>query len=308
MTAVDTASGPTADVPGTTPPLWRRIVPFSASSGRPRRHGRAAFRLALGWLVLLITLALLANVLPLKGYDTPDFDNVRQPPGLRFPEALGTDQLGRSMLSRLIFGARVSLAVGFISVGIGMIVGVTLGVLAGYFRKVTDGVINIITDTLLAIPPLVLLLGITVVLTPSLPNLIVGLAVLGTPTFIRLTRANTMTLARREFVAASAILGATRRRILWREIVPNVMIPVSAFCAEIVGVFIVAEASLSFLGLGVPPPQPSWGGMIADGYPDLATAPYLVLEPVVFMFLTVFSLKIVGDRMRARVDAREGVL
>ena len=276
--------------------------------GGARKRNRLAFWLAMSWLLLVIALAVLANVLPIKNYATPDFTNARQPPGLRWPEFLGTDALGRSELSRLIYGARVSLAVGFLSVAIGFAVGTTLGVLAGYLRGKVEVLINIIVDTLLAIPPLVLLLSITVVLTPSLTNLVVGLAVLGTPTFARLARANTMTLTRREFVSAAVILGAPSRRVLWREITPNVLVPVSAFCAEIIGVFIVAEASLSFLKLGVPPPQPSWGGMIADGYPDLATAPYLTLVPSVVLFLTVFALKVVGDELRTKLDPREGVL
>ena len=262
----------------------------------------------MGWLVLIVVLAVFANVLPIKGYATPNFNNVNQPPGLRWPEFLGTDNLGRSELSRLIYGARVSLAVGFLSVGIAFVVGTTLGVLAGYFRRATEAVINVASDTLLAIPPLVLLLGITVVLKPSLRNLVIGLAVLGTPTFARLAKASTQTMARREFVSASVILGARPARVLWRDIVPNVLLPVSAFGAELIGVFIVAEASLSFLGLGVPPPQPSWGGMIAAGYPNLSTAPYLTFVPVVALFLTVFSFKIVGDRLRARFELQEAKL
>jgi peptide/nickel transport system permease protein len=267
-----------------------------------------ALWLAVTWLLVIVVAALLAGILPIKGYGAADFNHVRQTPGLRWPEPLGTDGLGRSELSRVIYGARVSLAVGFLSVAIGFIVGTFLGVIAGYFRGKIEVVINVLTDTLLAIPPLVLLLGITVVLTPSLRNLVVGLAVLGTPTFTRLARASTLTVARREFVAAAQILGAPRWRVLLREITPNVLLPVGAFCAEIIGVFIVAESSLSFLHLGVPPPQPTWGGMIADGYPDLATAPALTFVPTVALFLTVFSFKVVGDRLRSRLDIREGVL
>jgi peptide/nickel transport system permease protein len=301
VTAVDTGQPMAAGQPGR-----RRWVPrFSLATATPRKRGRVAFWLAAGWLGLLVVLAIFAGVLPLKGYAAADFTHVRQLPGLRWPEFLGTDALGRSELSRIIFGARVSLAVGVVSVLVGMIVGVTLGVLAGFFRGLVEAVINIFTDTLLAIPPLVLLLSLTVVLTPSLTNLIVGLAALGTPTFTRLARANTMSIAQREFVSAATVLGATRLRILRREIVPNVILPVSAFSAEIMGVFIVAEASLSFLKLGVPPPQPSWGGMIADGYPDLAIDPWLVFVPTAVLFVTVFALKIVGDRLRARIDARE---
>lgn len=286
----------------------RRRTRFSLGSASPRRRSPVALWLAVTWLLVIVVAALLAGILPIKGYGAADFNHVRQTPGLRWPEPLGTDGLGRSELSRVIYGARVSLAVGFLSVAIGFVVGTALGVIAGYFRGKIEVVINVLTDTLLAIPPLVLLLGITVVLTPSLRNLVVGLAVLGTPTFTRLARASTLTVARREFVAAAQILGAPRWRVLLREITPNVLLPVGAFCAEIIGVFIVAESSLSFLHLGVPPPQPTWGGMIADGYPDLATAPALTFVPTVALFLTVFSFKVVGDRLRSRLDIREGVL
>lgn len=274
----------------------------------PKHRGRVAFWLATTWLVGIVILALFAAVLPIDGYDDADFSTIRQAPGLRWPEFLGTDALGRSELSRVIYGARVSLAVGFLSVAIGFVVGTTLGVVAGYARGKVETIINIFTDTLLAIPPLVLLLGITVVLTPSLRNLVIGLAILGTPTFTRLARASTLSLRQREFVSASLVLGATRRRVLWREITPNVLLPVGAFSAEIIGVFIVAESSLAFLKLGVPPPQPTWGGMIADAYPDLSTAAHLTFVPTIALFLTVLSFKIVGDRLRGRLDIREGVL
>lgn len=286
---------------------WRRDR-FALAAGRPRRRSGVALWLAVLWLLAIVLAAVLAGILPIKGYGEADFNHIRQGPGLRWPEPLGTDALGRSELSRVIYGARVSLAVGFLSVAIGFVVGTSLGIIAGYFRGKVEAVINIVTDTLLAIPPLVLLLGITVVLTPSLRNLVVGLAVLGTPTFTRLARASTLTVSRREFVAAAQILGAPRWRVVLREITPNVLLPVGSFCAEIIGVFIVAESSLSFLNLGVPPPQPTWGGMIAEGYPDLSTAPALTFVPTVALFLTVFSFKIVGDRLRSRLDLREGLL
>ena len=183
---------------GRKQPFARLRGPARAAARRQRHVG---FWLAVGWLALIVLLAVFANLLPIKGYATPDFTAINQSPGLRWPEFLGTDSLGRSELSRLIYGARVSLAVGFLSVGIAFAVGTTLGVLAGYFRRVTEAIINVFSDTLLAIPPLVLLLGITVVLKPSLRNLVIGLAVLGTPTFARLAKANTMSLARRELLA-----------------------------------------------------------------------------------------------------------
>lgn len=283
----------------------------AAETGKPmpriRRSRNMLLKIAIGWLVLIVVLALSASLLPLPGYDVR-IDKPGLGPSLDFARLLGTDNLGRSMLSRLIYGARVSLAVGVVSVLIGMIVGGTIGLLAGYLRGWFDKVAAIVTDSLLAYPPLVLLLAITSTMGSSLRSLVISLGLLAVPTFTRLARANTLAVAQREFVTASRALGGRQMRIVFREIMPNVIFPVASYAFVMAAVVIVAEGSLSFLGLGIPPPAPSWGGMISAAKDRLATQPHLVFIPAAAMFLTIFSLNVIGDWARTRFDVRESAL
>jgi len=296
----------------TTPTLTVVDVPdppaHAAEPAAPVRRPRDILvKLAAGWLILIVLLALFASVLPIPAYDVR-IDRPALGPSLDLARLLGTDALGRSTLSRLIYGARVSLAVGFVSVLIGMVIGGTLGLLAGYLRGVFEKIANILTDSLLAYPPLVLLLALTSTMGSSLRSLVISLGLLAVPTFTRLARANTMAFAQREFVTASRALGGRRLRIVFREILPNVVFPVASYAFVMAAVLIVAEGSLSFLGLGIPPPSPSWGGMIAAAKDRLATQPQLVFIPAAAMFLTIFALNVVGDRARRRFDVRESAL
>ena len=297
----------------TTPPALTVVdAPNPPARGadppaRVRRPRDILVKLAAGWLILIVLLALFASVLPIPAYDLR-IDKPALGPSLDLPRLLGTDALGRSTLSRLVYGARVSLAVGFVSVLIGMVVGGTLGLLAGYLRGVFEKIANILTDSLLAYPPLVLLLALTSTMGSSLRSLVISLGLLAVPTFTRLARANTMAFAQREFVTASRALGGRRLRIVFREILPNVVFPVASYAFVMAAVLIVAEGSLSFLGLGIPPPSPSWGGMIAAAKDRLATQPQLVFIPAAAMFLTIFALNVVGDRARRRFDVRESAL
>jgi peptide/nickel transport system permease protein len=273
----------------------------------PKRRGRWLFWLAAGWLVVISSLAILADVLPLEPYAVP-IGPPRQPPFWTWSEPLGTDQLGRSMTSRLIYGARVSLAVGVAAVTIGILVGGLVGLVAGYFRRATESIIGVLIDTMLAFPPLVLLLAITAVMTQSFRSLVIGLGVVSIPAFARLSRANTLPFGQREFVIAARSMGARHGRVLFREILPNVAFPVASYAFVVLAAVIVGEGSLSYLGLGIPPPQPSWGGMIASGRDLIATDPYLVFVPAAALLLTVFSFNVVGDRARRRFDVRESML
>jgi peptide/nickel transport system permease protein len=281
------------------------------SGSQPQRRGlsRAPIlvRFAIAWLTLIALLAIFADLVPLEPYDQT-IGSPAAGPGRGFSMWLGTDGLGRSNMSRVIYGARVSLAVGFISVAIGMITGGLLGLLAGYLRGRFEKFVNILTDTSLAFPPLVLLLAITATLGSSVRTLVISLGVLSVPTFTRLARANTLAFAQREFVLASRALGARVRRVVFRELLPNVALPVASYAFVVAAVVIVAEGSLSFLGLGLPPPTPSWGGMIASGRDRLESDPWVVFVPAAVMFLTIFSLNVVGDRARTRFDVRESSL
>jgi peptide/nickel transport system permease protein len=264
------------------------------------------FWLAVGWLVFVFAVAIFATVLPLPS--PTDMDMLERRAPFSAEHWLRTDGLGRDELSRLIYGARISLVVGVCAPVIGLVVGGALGMLAGYFRGRFETMVVGSMDVLLAFPPLILALAVSAYLGQSIFNLTLILGVLSVPAFMRVARASTLTLARREFVIAAQALGATHSRILLRELLPNVMLPLLAFFLLGVAVIIVVEGSLSFLGLGVPPPISSWGSMIGEGRESLDVAPRLAFMPAAAMFLTVLSFNLVGDTLRALTDPRQGAL
>ena len=264
------------------------------------------FWLAVGWIGIILVLALAADLLALPSPTDMDMLEKRMPPSAA--HWLGTDNLGRDMLARLIFGARISLTVGVASPLIGLILGGTLGMLAGYLRGRLETIIVASVDVLLAFPPLVLALALTAYLGQTVANLTYIIGILSIPAFTRVARASTLSIANREFVVAARALGATEARILVRELLPNVMLPLLAFFLLAVAVTIVVEGALSFLGLGVPPPAPSWGGMIGEGRESLEIAPRIAFLPAGAMFLSVLAFNIVGDTLRALTDPRQAAL
>jgi peptide/nickel transport system permease protein len=272
---------------------------------RPRRLGKL-FWMAIGWIGLVFAVAILAPILPLPSPTDMNMLDRRAP--LSTLHWLGTDGLGRDELARLIYGARISLVVGLCAPVIGVTIGGLLGLLAGYFRGRFEALVVGSMDVLLAFPPLILALAVTAYLGQSILNLTCILGVLSIPAFMRVARASTLTLSRREFVIAAQALGATHARILLRELLPNVALPLVAFFLLGVAVIIVVEGSLSFLGLGVPPPISSWGSMIGEGRESLDAAPRLAFLPAIAMFLTVLSFNLVGDALRALTDPRQGAL
>src|SRR5450432_3921873 len=280
-------------------------VVAAAPAMRARRLG-PLFWMAVGWGVLIFAVAVLAPLLPMPSPTDMDMLEKRAP--FSVAHWLGTDRLGRDELSRLIYGARISLIVGLCAPVIGVTLGGALGMLAGYFRGRFETLVVGSMDVLLAFPPLILALAVTAYLGQSILNLTCILGVLGIPAFMRVARAATLTLARREFVIAAQALGATHARILLRELLPNVILPLFAFFLLGVAVTIVVEGALSFLGLGVPPPVSSWGSMIGEGRESLEMAPRLAFIPAVTMFLTVLSFNLVGDTLRALTDPRQGAL
>ncbi|MDB5575931.1 MAG: transporter permease, partial [Bradyrhizobium sp.] len=251
---------------------------------RTRRLG-LLFWMAIVWMTFVFALAAFADLLPLPSPFHMDMLERRAP--VSAEHWLGTDGLGRDVLSRLIYGARISLIVGLCAPVIGLTIGGALGIIAGYFRGRFETLVVGSMDVLLAFPPLILALAVTAYLGQSLLNLTGILGVLGIPAFMRVARATTLTLARREFVIAAQALGASHARILLRELLPNVFLPLFAFFLLGVAVTIVVEGALSFLGLGVPPPISSWGIMIGEGRESLEIAPRLAFIPAVTMFLTV---------------------
>ncbi|MEQ9638428.1 MAG: ABC transporter permease [Alphaproteobacteria bacterium] len=291
---------------------------------RRRRRGRLGLRfwLPVGWIGLVLFFAITADLWPLPAPDTMDFLSTAAPPGTvgeiemaggdgkfaEFRYLLGTDNLGRDILTRLIHGARVSLTIGLVSPLIGLLLGGALGVLAGYYRGRVESVVVAAMDIVLAFPALALLLAITFYLGPTLLNLILALGFLSIPASARVARANTLSLANREFVLAAKAMGASDLYILVREIVPNVVMPLIVFAMLLVAVLIVAEGTLSFLGLSVPPPTASWGTMIEEGRERLDDTPHITMIPAAAMCLTVLSFNLIGDRLRGLIDPREGKL
>ena len=297
-------------IPATS--TWPRTVTAVAGLGAlwaalqilgERRYGRdfkLGLWLAITWLLLIIVVAALANHLPIDGYNKTKPGAALARPGLSFSQPLGRDSFARSNLSRVIFGARASLVIALLAVSLGLLVGSLLGLLAGYLGGVADALINIYANATLAFPPLVLLLGVVAVFHSSIWTLSLSLAFLSVPGYARIMRAQAVSLRQREFVLAARAMGATHRRIMLREILPNAVVPVASYSFIIAAVTIIAEGSISYLGLGIPPPQPSWGGMIADGAVKLKTAPHVVFVPATVMFLTVLSFNRVGDAVRKR--------
>lgn len=279
-----------------------------AGASRRRKKGSGIlFWAALAWVGLVVFAALFAGFLPLADPNLVNIPDKLQPP---FADGgiLGNDGLGRDVLARLAYGARVSLQISIAAVSVGILVGGTLGMLVGYFRGIFETLIMSLINIILAFPALILLLFIVAVRGQSLSAITIAISFLSIPVYTRVARATTLAVSQREYVLAARALGATDSRILFREIMPNVILPVVAFGLVALGVIIVAEGSLAFLGLSVQPPDATWGSMIAEGKRHLSTTVWVALVPSVVMFLTVLSLNFVGDILRSRFDVKESAL
>ena len=259
------------------------------------------------WVVIVAVLALIAPLLPLQH---PSYLPLTTPsylrPDLFHTYPLGTDGNGRDVLARLIYGARISLLIGLGCTAVAVAVGTTLGILAATYKGGIDLVVRVVADTVLAFPPLVFLLALVAVLRPSLGTLFLAFCVLGIPTLIRLSRATALRLAERDYVTAARSLGARRTRIMAKELLPGVLRVVLPYAMVIVAALIVAEASLSFLGLGVQAPTPSWGNMIAGAQNVLQQDPQGVIIPAIVLFITVVAFNRLGEGAR-RVLGHEGL-
>jgi peptide/nickel transport system permease protein len=274
----------------------------------PRTLGRL-FWLAVGWIALIVALAVLAPWLPIKD---PDHNFIvrgagRPPYSPSAQHWFGTDQDARDMFSRTIWGARTSLVVGFAAIVLGMAIGGTLGILAGYFRGWWDKIVTFVFLILLSFPSLVLAILITTLVDRSLFTISATLGVLAIAPIGRLARATTIQYSDREFVVAARTLGAGHGRIIVRELLPNVVIPMGALALLGMAVAIVAEGALAFLGLSVEKGS-TWGKLILIGSSssrDLSEAPWMAFTPILVLFLTVVALNFAGDRVRTYFDVKE---
>jgi glutathione transport system permease protein len=262
-----------------------------------RRFRRKHVALAAGVILLLIILAAIAAPL-IAPYDpaTPDYDNVLAGPSLA--HLFGTDSYGRDILSRVIWGGRISLSVGFISVIVGGMVGVTLGLLSGFFGGWVDSLIMRGADVLFAFPGLLLALAVVAVLGPGISNVIWATAVFGVPAFARLVRGDTLALKQAVYVQAARSIGVSRLKLVTVHILPGTMPGVIVNASLRLGNNILTAASLSFLGLGAQPPSPEWGAMLADGRSYLGVADWLTLFPGLAIFVTVLAFNVLGDGLR----------
>ncbi len=283
---------PALEVP---PPQRRR------SARLVRRFFRR--RLSVFGLVVLVLIVALAAFAPLFGDpETGDFGALLQPPSGAHP--LGTDDLGRDTLARIAYGARVSMQAGVLATLLAMAVGVPLGLVAGYYRGWADLVISRATDLLLAFPFLILAVGLAAILGPSLRNVVIALGISALPSFIRVTRGEVLGLREQDYVAGAVADGAGDGRILARYVLPNAVSPLLVQATVTIPEAIIGESVLSFLGLGVQPPTPSWGTMLSAAQGFLSQAPLLAVWPGLAIALAALSFNLVGDGLRDVLDPR----
>jgi peptide/nickel transport system permease protein len=267
------------------------------------RHASVAFWLALTALGLVVVGAVFAERLAPFGPGEQDITQRLKPPTLG-GHLLGTDELGRDILSRLLYGARISLLVGVIAVGLSCPVGMLVGVIAGYAGRRVDDVLMRITEVQLAIPTILLAIAVIGVLGPGLTNVILTLTVTGWTLYARLIRGETLAVKQRDYVLAARAAGAGDLRIMGRHVIPNVLSPLIVVAVFAVANMIILEATLSFLGLGVEPQVVTWGRMLNAGRLYLGTAWWLMTFPGLAIFVTVLAVNLVGDHLRDWLDPR----
>jgi peptide/nickel transport system permease protein len=308
-----------AEFGGIASPNLERVREFEAMRGVPEAAPTVTraksgglgvvFWICFGWVALMVLLAIFASALPLKGPNVQDYTAVNVGPSIH--HLFGTDDLGRDLLSRIVFGSRVSLIIGFASVGIALVVGGVLGLLAGYTGGWADTILNAGSLVILAFPALLAILVIEAFWTPrSLLKLTIIFAVAGVPSLFRVIRATTLSFATREFVVAARTMGATTWRILFRELLPNVVPAAVSFALIGVAVAIILEGSLAFLGLSISLPTASLGNIVNEGVQNnnLSLNAFIALWPSLYIFLMLTALNLMADRLRTRFDVRAGNL
>ncbi|MDE2335489.1 MAG: ABC transporter permease [Rhodospirillales bacterium] len=274
----------------------------------PRRAALRRFmahRTAMVGLVVVLAFILIAVAAPLVARDSPDATSwtaIRKAPSLI--HWMGTDENGRDVFSRVVYGARASLLAGVVAVAIAAGIGVPVGLLAGFLGGLVDALVGRLVDAMLAVPFLILAIALAAFLGPSLTNAMIAIGVAAAPVFQRVSRAAALDVATNDYVEAARALGNPPWRVAMRHVLPNIMPPVLVQCTLAVASAIIAEASLSFLGLGQQPPAPSWGSMLNSAQQFLTQAPWLAIFPGAAIFLAVLSFNLVGDGLRDALDPR----
>ncbi|MFH6784547.1 MULTISPECIES: ABC transporter permease [Methylobacterium] len=278
-------------------------VAASAAPSAWRRATRSpGLAIGLAMVIAVVALAILAPWI--APYDPNEQDPVAALMGPSAEHWFGTDFFGRDVLSRVIWGARISLSVGFLATAIGVVVGTVIGVVAGYYGGWVDRFVTAATDVMLSFPQLIMGLMLVAVLGPSLGNLILAIAVTAVPAFIRIARGSTLAMRQRDFVDACRALGYSDLRIMFGHILPNILDEVVVLASLWLATAIRTESTLAFIGLGVPPPTATWGSIVREGFDNLLDAPWLSIFPSLAILAVMIGLNLIGDGLRDATDPR----
>ncbi len=269
-----------------------------------RKFKKQKLALAAGWFVVLLVVAAIFApwIAPFDAENFFDYDALNSPPTLT--HWLGVDSLGRDIFSRILMGARISLAAGFLSVAMGAIVGTFMGLMAGYYQGWWERITMRISDVLLAFPGMLLAIGVVAILGSNMINVIVAVAVFSVPAFARLVRGNTLAIKQMTYVEAVRSVGASDWTIIMRHILPGTISPIVVYGTMRVGTSIITAASLSFLGMGAQPPTPEWGAMLSEARADMVMSPHVAIFPALAIFLTVLAFNLLGDGLRDALDPK----
>lgn len=270
--------------------VWKRL----------KRNKMAMFGLVI--IVILFITAIFADFIAPYSYDEQDLLNMFQTPSKE--HIFGTDEFGRDIFSRVVYGARISLKVGFVAVTISLIIGGIIGALAGYYGGILESVLMRGMDILLAIPQILLAIAIVAALGPSIINLMVAVGISSIPGYARLVRASVLTIREQEFIEAAKASGSSDIRIIFKHILPNSMAPIIVQATIGVAIAILTAAGLSFIGLGIQPPTPEWGSMLSGGRSYIRDFPHMTLFPGIAIMITIFALNLLGDGLRDALDPK----
>ena len=291
--------------PNLSPALAAELPPSAGRARRWRPEMAPTEAFSFAFVALLVCGAVFADHIP--GLVRPNFPygDFSRPPSWTLNGLLGTDALGRSVLSRILHGARATLTIVGVATAISLSIGMFLGMIAGFYRSIIERAVDLFANTVASLPPILVILALVTATGPSVTTMTLALGFLEIGTYARIAKGGVIAQNDRDYVLAARALGASDRRILLREILPNLFPTLAALVPPLMAGLIITEGSLSFLGYGIAAPAPSWGGMIADSTDLLSRFPLLILGPILAIVLTVYALNTIGDYLARRIDTRE---